>query len=505
RGDIVNVVSDNFVGSGMSFLVTLKEGKNFHSFIYNYEKELLSFPVATAAPFLVADPETLKQLVVICDGKDTRFYQIDKDSSDEPTIVEKEDFRLDVILHPEHTSSIIDLTGDLKPNLVLSTIEKGKRFLRIYDFYSEKPKLVQTMPLPDQMGPALFLNNNKSQTFDLIYVCVEDGKSHIKIHENLNTVDKSKLSNEIKALKYFQGVESGKVFEQKATREISIRSIFDTEAVLKDKNGMPTGLFLADVEGTDNTDILITLKDGSGAYVQSVILKDDEFIQPKYNKHMKEHKDVLSVSVFGFNLYDNQDLLINHIENGTPVLKVLNTKSLSNKARLKVITLHSHLKGDRPKKGDLNLHIVFGATYFVSQTDHNGKTFYFKVAQSTHTSYPSMQSLRIYITLEEEKRPLEYIIVHTNYYYIESVSKIKPYFYRRDITPTILLVFSIFEKEWHMKEIVSINYSYTVILFFCALFLFNLFLLIFCTFSAMQYERARKGEYAYFYPVLTTI
>ena len=316
---IVNIVSlsyDNDLSPRQRLVVRLKsEGESSGSkgkadttkgpfLLEFYDNDNLLFTEESPAlPLVVSNPATLAPLIGIPKGKEIKFYDVSKEG-----IHLNENFKIEAELSTFHTSSFIGLTNNLVPNLVLFSKKEGKTFVLIYNFVKGSQKLIQSFSIPDKVGPVLFAVTRDTPVYDMVYVSIENKKSFLNIHRNKLQVDKNTFTDMVEEAEKKMAKKTGEVDSSVGKMEIfekdpvklPLDKLVNSSAVLKDDQGMPCGLFMADLSMTGKKDFYITFDEPDGKTVRSFSLagKDNaqNLVLSPYDEDVKTYKNVISIS-----------------------------------------------------------------------------------------------------------------------------------------------------------------------------------------------------------------
>lgn len=458
---IVNVITQNFLSEGPSHLVTSKIGdSSFTNEIHGKGGLQMKLPDTTAAPFIVTSPDGLQPLIVMASGGDIHFYSIEKGKLEEAPRPE-----IDGTLSPAHTSAFIDLSGDLRPNLAMNMVSGSNNYIAIYDFYSDSKRLIQRLPLPSDIGPTLYFDSNGDQSYDLVYISVEDGASFINIHRNLSVPDLASVDPGNR-LKYFDSIKPTAIYSDKPSIKFNLLKLTDGRAVIRDGNGMPTGLFLADLESSGRMQIFVTMQIGDRTAVRCLALDDGAIRLSEYDPAVSGYESVLGVSVADVSDRGKNDLLINHVVDGVPVLVCRRIKSPDANCKLSALTLF-----ERGGRGHTHLP---GVTCMVL---YNNASSWTKASQMTSTSYPSLQLPGSYIGLGPTNFFIATVLVRTN----ASRPGIASFAINDVIVPNTSLVLIASEEKWTVRNFFLMNRYYMVTLCLVGLLVANVLILVYLT------------------------
>jgi len=488
NGDkIVNVITQNFFSDGPSHLVTSKTGDaSFTNEIHGKEGLRMKLGNSTATPFIITSPDSLEPLIVMATGSDVHFYSIEDGKLQDQDAIRPE---IDGTLSPAHTSAFIDLSGDLRPNLVMNMVSGSNNYIAIYDFYSEPKRLVQRLPLPKSIGPTLYFDSNGSQCYDLVYVSVEDGASFVNIHRNLSVPELKKV-NVNDRLKYFDAIRPDTIYSDKPNIKFNLLKLTDGKAVIRDASGMPTGLFLADLESSGEMKIFVTMQIGGRAVLRCLELDNDVLRLSRYDSAVSEYTNVLGVSVADISDRGKNDLLINHVVDGVPVLVCKKIKSPDGNCKLSALTLFERRNSGRTR--------LPGATCMVL---YNNGSSWRKASQMTSTSYPSLQLAGSYIGLGPTNFFITFVLVRTN----ATRSSIGSFSIDNVIVPNTSLVLIASEEKWTVKNFFLMDRYCMVTFCLAGLLVANMLVLVYLTVKERHVLRRSEIEKNIMGPVFSAL
>ena len=293
---IVIVTSQMFTPDHSILITTENQDNNNTQYANFFHDSLLnkanSMFYSDSTPIIVADPMTLTPLVIY-----SKSGQLYSGYFDENKNFIQESFKestANKIRAPSgvHFSSFIDVVGNLHSQLVLhSKDNSGNNYLNIYELDQDR-KLVQIsseIRLPSNIGPILFGETHiqpdeskayKSHVPDIIYVS-EDGDSFfLNIHKNQELASDS--------------TEEKKIFSDRVNLPFTefLGQKSEYKPVLKNKDGNPSGIFLADLLGTGVNDIFITAKHNSKSEYKVIVLSFN-FETKKYELNKKCNLDTI--------------------------------------------------------------------------------------------------------------------------------------------------------------------------------------------------------------------
>lgn len=348
------VIPSSFDGNkkGSFLLVTKNKNNTFRNVIlFSATNKVLKLPNTTAPPILYTQNGTLKPVLLMQTKDNLLTVEIENDTK----FNEKKETGFledDERIHPEHTSTFVDLTGDHKADLALVILKNDEKYLKVLENTSGGFNKLFEMKLPKKSGPLVFNDFNKSYMNDLAFVSEEDGKYYLNVYYNTNErkdimayklVEQDlKLDNFNKNIfstesKYFMKQDLSKINSDNLDFCLSCESL----------GGIPSGIFDTDIDLDKNVEIFLTAKKGNEGNI---------IVPLRFNKNSKEfevytemnylnkEKNVLSFSTCDYKNEGRELCVINKIENNTSVLKILPNVLSKENMKISVTTVLDETK-----------------------------------------------------------------------------------------------------------------------------------------------------------------
>lgn len=276
---IANVISQGFTNEGIDVLVTVTDKNDqtqFSTYFVNSKtKQSILIFESNSTPMLITNPLTQKPLIVFTNKGVVECGEIDENQK----YKRLGDFKLKNGLLPTgiHTSSYIDVTGNLDPNLILHTNTGGTNSVTILDLditadpnnknnYIFKPKEIQTLNLNgDAIGPIMFAEMTSSIKPDMLFISQESGKYYLNLYENQSfneNIPKELMSSISGLRRHFEGLKHNKnIFTGNPVKFNLSESILQNGARnisldLLDGETLP-GMYMLDIMGRGVQDIYI--------------------------------------------------------------------------------------------------------------------------------------------------------------------------------------------------------------------------------------------------------
>ncbi|KAI5173477.1 hypothetical protein PAEPH01_2013 [Pancytospora epiphaga] len=457
----VNVIPIEYSKDDHYYLASaLLSGGSFSNIIYGSNNEEIHLPKSSASPFLVSNPLNMEPLIVIPKQNKLKFYSLKN-----KRLIENKEYEINTTVHSSGSSSFIDLSGDLRPNLVLHTNKVDGNSIEIYDFTRNSRKMIQRLVVSGATGPFLYCDLFNRICHDLIYISTEDGASYINVYINRHAPDLNQFeTSPWESLENFKSNEA--IFSTIPEFRLNISDVLTGTPILNDRNGMPTGLFIADLESNGEAHLIILMNDWGTAVARCVKLTMDGQVKlSPYDKVLGEYRDVLSVSVSDLYGRGKEDFIINYIKDGVPTLVYHKVNFPIQNSKLSALTVWG---GTKDKMAYLP-----GVSYLMLYDDGKG---WRKASQFSSTSYPSYQHQGSFIGLGQTNFFMTFVMAKTN----GKFSKYDKRLIRNIIVPNTSIVLSASScSEWRVRNYFLLNRYYVVTVSLLMLMGGNVFILFY--------------------------
>lgn len=308
---ISNVIPMDYDSSGnISYLVSFIDGaiyKNIILFTHLENEEQLSD--TTSIPFVFCHMDSFPAVLIQPKGEHSyilKFY------TKNGLRKNKIDISLP-ILHKNHTSGFIDVTGDLIANLVLETIDKGIRKIEIFKSINSNYSRLQSIELPNIIGPMVFFTRRNKA--DIAYVSKEKNEYFLNILKN--TGDSEEIFNlDIENKKNITNTVKGYV-----------------PMLVNEYSGMAAGLTAVDLRCNSTYNLVVTFCKVGSNKTAHILFENDKKGGFKVGSSLfNDINDLIGISGSFSDIKNNgkQNLLLNHIENGSYKLDYYDNTSLSS-------------------------------------------------------------------------------------------------------------------------------------------------------------------------------
>lgn len=327
---IVNVISQAFNNKNGTIIFTVKTNKGFsnHFGDFNSKKHHQIFD-SDSTPMLVADPVTLEPLLIYTHNK---MLHIGKIKNEKYEGVKSMPF--DHLPKGIHTSDFIDLTNDMKAELILHVKEQDKNGILISKLAAKDKEYdiekIQYVGLPETTGPILFTEMVDPLSTDMIFVSKEGNTFFLNLYKNLSLENKAmpSLKDFDKVEKFYLENKTSEVFNQSSPRNIKFnltQALNGAEPVIRAENDVPCGIFLADISGKGVKDVFLLSKKIDGTVNINVFKYTDsnpESLTFELDKDLTESflafKNVDALTVFEGENSSIENLLISTVNHNLP-------------------------------------------------------------------------------------------------------------------------------------------------------------------------------------------
>lgn len=490
---IVNIISQSFGYEDNSFLLTTTTETPpnvFTTYLCDFKKgskkELFK---STSTPMIVAHPTTLKPLILFSSENDLNTCEINNGGSE---LLKIQSFKGRVPTGI-HTSSFIDLTGDMHADLVLHTKDNDFNYIDIYKLVSEgELEEVESVKLPGTVGPILFSEISNPLAPDMVYVSDESGIFYLNLWKN-SSMDHF-LSNFPNKLNDFREKISKNsvdtIFKQKIIK-LELNNILDSyKPVLMNRDNMPSGIFLADLSGSGVKDIFLTVENKQ-AGMQKVVAFNWDSSKAELTMHDKCNLDlntsfnyIHSVSVCDYNNSGSQNLII--------------TGKDTNPDGDDYISVPYEFEGIAQEPGVSFLTLVALAnkkTFYVPGTVitmlYENEEKFCKTSLSPQTSFQSLQPLKVFIGLGPTNLFIDWATIKAP----SDDNMIN----RKDavsfLVPNTFSVFTLHDKNWRVQSFFSkLYFNITVYALLAVVIIFMTCFIILSIQEKRKYKRVMSKD-----------
>ncbi|EOB13362.1 hypothetical protein NBO_80g0025 [Nosema bombycis CQ1] len=349
KDNIHIVIPANFDGQkNVSLLLVTKISENEYknAVLFPDNNEVVHLPQTTAAPLLYTQNLSLKPVLLlqISDklyefefSKDKKFTQ--KKIAD---LLEK-----DEKLHKDHTSSMVDLDGDHKSDLVLVVDKKGIKTLKVFKNTENGFSSYFEMALPDTTGPLVFNDFNRNNMNDMAFVSFENGTYYLNLFYNTNKrEDPLSYKSGSKDLKLTNLNENIFSNEDKFYLKQNLSSLIKDDLAFKLTcemlNNVPSGIFDTDIDLDTNIELFLVAKKNNVGDTLIPLRFDPEteqFVIYKEMKFLMDETNVLSFSTADYKNEGRELCVINKVSDGKPQVKIYPNVLKPENMKLSVTTV----------------------------------------------------------------------------------------------------------------------------------------------------------------------
>lgn len=448
---IVNVTSQMFDDEN-TILITTSSGSNRYSnffFKSNLEQSSIMFE-SDSTPIIIANPDSLEPLIVYSLGG-ALFYGFIEEHKFKNVKFEGLNENVPKGIH---TSSFIDVTGNMHSELLLHTKDKDKNYISIYQV-DESLKLtrIESVELPSKIGPVLFSEFYSRISSDMIYISQEGTDFYINIHKNISIESEVNYASvDIEKFGKKKVEKVGTVFALPMKQKISeILGTEDYIPILENEDKSPSGIFLVDLLGRGIKDIFLTLKNTKNNTYKVVALSFDSST-PKFIMNDKCNLDsnisyeyIHSVSVCDYNNSGTLNLMITARDN-------------SNYPGQDYITVPYEFDGADQETGITFLTLVssskkrrFYVPGSVVTMLYENEEKLCKTSLSPQTSFLSMQPYKVFVGLGATNLFINWAIIKVPSYNNDINRKDAVSF----LVPNTFAVFTLQNKNWRVQSFFS--------------------------------------------------
>lgn len=327
---VINVISQGFTEKAVPILVTTKadgQSEKFSNHLGSFEEgDVKHIFDSDSTPMLISSPIDTKPVLVFSNNGALCFGKIVK-TNNQNTINVFQTAEIDRIPKGVHTSDFLDLTGNRRADLVLHIRGENANQVSIVEIKpstenTDKFNLneLQVVDLPKDIGPIIFTEVSSKTRADMVFVSHENGRYFLNLYKNVSFEDEPvDLLKDIEALKrFYEEKNPTKVYDKKAHVQFDLTAHLGSYTpVLKDENGVPAGIFFADLTGKGRKSIFLIANDpnSSTKMPKSRIImleyntKNSNFdIQESFEEKLQILDHIKSITVF-----DNKDSGVEHL------------------------------------------------------------------------------------------------------------------------------------------------------------------------------------------------
>lgn len=471
RGEtIVNVISQGFNEKTVPILVTTKKADDntkFNNYLGDFTDCKLKFLFESdSTPMLITNPVTIRPLLLYTEKGIIKYGEFQGE------FVQLGELMLDNNTRPPtgiHTSSYVDVTGDMNPELILHVKNDQEHkivILKLKPVTTEEKWKLEAQKIQEinltrgmEIGPIMFTEISSPLKSDMIFISKEGNQYNLNLYKNENPIEnpKKEFSMPSQLREFFVKAEASNIiFDSPTSYPLDqLLQKKDFEIKLTDENGTPTGMFLADLFGTGIKDVYIPVNEvGAGitapGHSSIHLLRfegENEFID---KGNLTENNIQLGL-ITGMSVLDTEDTGIEQL-----MVNVKSANGTSHNSEIKLINF------DRERKVAgitvLPMKIMDGMSSFISGACfaimYEGLSKARKVSFSPQSSYLSFQRPKVYIGLQET-------CLFINHFVIKLPSETTDYsYYDIDtfLVPNTLVVFSVNKKEFKLQSFFSRRY-----------------------------------------------
>ncbi|TBU07981.1 hypothetical protein CWI36_0199p0020 [Hamiltosporidium magnivora] len=345
--EIEHIIPADFDMSGkISFLLIFRTGILYRNKILFQEKAINNLPNTERIPILFADLELQPCLLVQINKEIKLLHKITKENFKIEKFLEIEDLSL------SHSSSFVDVDGDLKADLIFVTNENDNNKIVIFTNSNMNYERSPNEILIGKTGPIVFGNFVGDGSNDIAYISEENKNWYLNILINKKLKFCSNKNKE-KCIDWQENIGTKATdwgFEKDSEYHIRIplkRFYKDLIPItfLKEIGNIPGGITVTDLNMDGRPDLILTFFDKKlNSNVFRILENTGEFgenlFRPvTYETFLYKMKGILSVSSADPENIGTEGLVINREYDGTYILEYSRNYLGSGNLKLSAITI----------------------------------------------------------------------------------------------------------------------------------------------------------------------
>lgn len=362
--EIYTVIPCDLESNGnTSLLITFKEKEDeFANVFVNFSKEdgnlklnINEIENTMSVPFLFTNWENSKPAFFLETHKETKMLCISDGKLNYVTL--KNLLKENETLKADHTSTFVDLTGNLQSDLCLFVKRDESTWLKVFESKANGFHLLFEIELTkNKIGPVLFGDFTSSGMNSMIFVEDEPNGSIVNLYINKGKREDSHHYKSPKVSLEATNVESG-LFSKDSTyhKRIPISRFYsNSKAILnlEELNNIPGGIFTTDIDLDGMLEIFLVIKNEKSKKIILPLKFNDiskSFVLYEEMNESLQLEDVISFSSVDFRNKGKEDIIVNIMENGSP--SILCYENTLNKANMKLSLTTSLLQKGQNKYG----------------------------------------------------------------------------------------------------------------------------------------------------------
>jgi len=355
-GKVVNVISQGFTNASHEVLITAEKSGILTTYLADFtDSTPRKIFTSTSTPMVITNPVTLKPLIIYSDANTMRCGEI----TESKVFSELGTFTPSRLPVGIHTSSYIDITGNMNPNLVLHTIDEVNKnvVILILDLvielddnknYTFNHTEIDRIDLGvHNIGPVMFSEMTSPINPDMQFISEVNGVFQLNLYQNNSlNLDPTKHLSNIQELKeiFNKQPSAAKVFNTKPITMNLSDAFPGRKVVIHNKDGTNFyGMFMSDTLGSGIKDTyIVTESTINGDGMQSIhrILFDRESMAFSIDQEFEGSKSNFGEmkSIVGMTMFDMND-------SGIPEM-ILNITSEEEKNETQLRLLAASFSGD---------------------------------------------------------------------------------------------------------------------------------------------------------------
>ncbi|KAI5150469.1 hypothetical protein ENBRE01_1513 [Enteropsectra breve] len=431
---IVNVVSRHFLGDDkLSHFVVEEENKEFYFRIRNGQNEYPGIQEMSSKrmPIVLNDPETLEFIF----GWQMSETEIGFHTVSESGWQEIRPMRLAGKFSEAHSSAMIDMTGDLEPNIVLNLEDSGVTVLQVYKLKKNALIPLFSIPVPRKISAVSYAVLKNIPGLSILYLSEENGSLILNVHTKNNIKITEEVVDALKNKNYSKNAAETTTNEYEA-RSVEITHNEEFSPLFEDEHGLPCGLKYIDFFDEGNDHIMVNyLSNNNKRRVvgYKVTLADDKLrTEEQESAVLAAIDNILNVSVADCEGKGEITVQIMAINNGSIEMRVHKLDSAKDGCFMKICVV-----GADAKKNGIPIPASFYCKYDESREP-------FIAFQNVYLSYPALENPGTVVFTDTTNFFIHRLVAKINYHNTELSSCI----FEDVLLPNTSILIAFDQKNW---------------------------------------------------------
>lgn len=476
---IVNVISQSFKGASNTFLLTATaDGTIFNNYLLDFDIKISGSVhqpkfSSTSTPMIVPDPSTLEPSIIYSDNEQLKIgifesgqeFKIHDLKYHKKIISATGQITYQQVPIPRvpkgiHTSSFLDLTGNMHSDLALHTKDDIKSYIDIMKLLPDYVlREESSIELPLVTGPILFSEFTSKLATDMIFVSNKNGKFVLNLYPNISMNQReNEISKEI--LKFKEEIEKFEptsIFGKPITLDLdeALKKMKHDGfiPILSNDGKSPSGIFLADLAGKGFKDVFITIYNSTVKPHDNYRVVSFQFdpttqkfaISEEYKPESSiSGKSIHSVSVCDYNNSGKQNLIVTTSPKESDLNEYV---SILYEDDLAMQQTGINFMSLVAKSKNQNFYIPGTVVAMVYENEEN----IIKTTLSSQTSFSSLQPIKSFIGLGPTNLFINWATIRVPSYDAKINTKDAISF----LVPNTFAVFTLKDGHWRIQSFFS--------------------------------------------------